>query len=130
MPQIVRNCWAPGYAARYDEPWFRALLVETQKRYKEQDLARADAHRRWAQAMTLEARREAAEAFSAICVSQAAQNLSKPSAAATSRDPAAAIRGELGITARAARAAYEDPEALRRGRVALGLEDDLPEERG
>jgi hypothetical protein len=126
MPQIVRNCWALGYAARYDEPWFRALLVETQKRYKEQDLARADAHRRWAQAMTLEARREAAEAFSALCVSQAATNLSKPSAG-TPRDPVAVMRGELGV---AARPAYEDPEALRRGRVALGLEHDLPEQRG
>jgi hypothetical protein len=125
MPQTIRNCWEAGYAARYDEPWFRALLVETQKRYKEQDLARADAHRRWAQAMTLEARREAAEAFSALCVSQAAQNISKPSAA-TPRNPAAVLR-ELGVTARPA---YEDPEALRRGRVALGFEDDLPEERG
>jgi hypothetical protein len=26
--------------------------------------------------------------------------------------------------------AYEDPDALRRGRVALGLENDLTEERG
>jgi hypothetical protein len=125
MPQIVRNCWAPGYAARYDEPWFCALPIETQKRYKEQDLARADAHRRWTQAMTQEARREAAEAFSALCVSQAAKNLSKPSAAPP-RDPAAVIRGELGVVARPA---YEDPEALRRGRVALGLEHDLPEQR-
>jgi hypothetical protein len=75
--------------------------------------------------MTLEARREAAEAFSALCVSQAAKNLSKPSAA-TPRDPAAELREELGVTARPA---YEDPDALRRGRVALGLENDLPEER-
>jgi hypothetical protein len=126
MAKLVFNCWELGYATRYDLPWFVGLPLDTQRRFKEQDLLRADAHRRWAQAMTQEARREAAEAFSALCVSQAAQNLSKPSAAAA-RDPAAVIREELGVTARPA---YEDPEALRRGRVALGLEHDLPEERG
>jgi hypothetical protein len=122
----VLNCWERGYAARYDLPWFVGLSLETQRRFKEQDLVRADAHRRWARALTQETRREAADAFAALCVSQAAQNLSRPSAA-TPRDPAAVIRMELGVTARPA---YEDPEALRRGRVALGLEQDLPEQRG
>jgi hypothetical protein len=38
--------WEPGFAARYDEPWFQALPMATQRQFKEQDLERASLWRR------------------------------------------------------------------------------------
>jgi hypothetical protein len=59
----VRNCWQVGYFGRYDEPWFRALPVETQRHFKEQDLARADAFKT-----------AAPEELAKLCVAQAEEN--------------------------------------------------------
>jgi hypothetical protein len=58
------NCWEPGYAARYDEQWFRNLPVEMQRQRKEEDLARAEAHRSGTEAE-----------FVALCIEQANTNL-------------------------------------------------------
>jgi len=38
--------WEPGFAARYDEPWFKALPVATQRLFREQDVERAAIWRR------------------------------------------------------------------------------------
>jgi hypothetical protein len=123
MAKPVLNCWEPGYAARYDEPWFRGLPVETQMRFKEQDLARSDAHRRWLNAMTAEERRGAAEAFVALCITQASANLARPvRTPLTRRDPASAMRDKLGVTATERKVPrHEDPAELRRAAIELGL---------
>jgi hypothetical protein len=120
MAKAVLNCWDPGYAARYDEPWFQELGLDTQRRYKEQDLDRAEAHRQWLRAVSQDERREAATAFVDLCRAQAAANLSGPPRKPAS-DPVSDVRRELGITATPA---YEDPEALQRGRIELGLEPE------
>jgi hypothetical protein len=80
-PRRKAYCWEPGYAARYDDPWFRALPVETQRHFKEQDLARAEAHR----LCTSPADHEA---FATLCREQAQSNLSsrKPISAARKAD--------------------------------------------
>jgi hypothetical protein len=121
MAKPALNCWQPGYVACYDEPWFQGLSLETQRRYKEQDLARAEAHRQWLRAVSQDERKEAARAFVDLCRTQAATNLSGPPHKPAS-DPVSDVRRELGITATPS---YEDPEALRRGRVELGLDEDV-----
>lgn len=60
----TRNCWEPGYYARYNEPWFLNLPLETQRRFKEEDLARAEAHRSGTEGE-----------FVALCMAQADANL-------------------------------------------------------
>jgi hypothetical protein len=77
-PRRKTYCWEPGYAARYEEPWFLALKIEDQLHFKEQDLARAEAHR-------LCTSPEDHEAFATLCREQAQSNLSssrKPISAA------------------------------------------------
>jgi hypothetical protein len=67
-------CWEPAYAKVYREGWFLDLSIETQRRYKEQDLARSDAHRSVETASPM--RQADAEAgFVKLCREQAAANL-------------------------------------------------------
>ncbi len=42
----VLHPWEPGFRARYDEPWFRALDYEARQRYMAQDQARLEMHNR------------------------------------------------------------------------------------
>jgi hypothetical protein len=76
-------------------------------------------------------------AFMACCVRQVEANgeifasRSRKAFAPEARMSQRQINAALGVTATEHKPpAYEDPDALRRGRVALGLEDDLPEVRG
>jgi hypothetical protein len=120
MAKVVLNCWEPGYAVRYDEPRFVELSLVTQQRFKEQDLARAEAHRQWLRAVSQDERRETATAFVDLCRAQAAANLSGPPRKPAS-DPVGDTHRKLGITVTPS---YEDPEALRRGRIELGLDSE------
>ncbi len=69
-PADVKHPWEPGYTARYDEPWFRALDAATRQRYMAQDQARLDVHNR-----ILDGHAAPGE-FAALCRAQAAENLS------------------------------------------------------
>jgi hypothetical protein len=77
------------------------------------------------------------EAFIACCVRQVEANgeivvsRSRRAFAPEARMTQAQILEANGVSATERKpSAYEDPDALRRGRVALGLENDLTEERG
>lgn len=71
------NCWQPGYADCYDEPWFAELPGAEQIRFKEQDLARSDAWKAIENARNDETRDAAEKAFDAICRSQVADNFKR-----------------------------------------------------
>jgi len=114
------NCWEPGYAERYREPWFLDLDVETQRNIKEQDLDRAEA---WRQMRIAEPgdRLAAAEAeYLRVCMAQMNENLSR---FGKHRRPKAAeavdVRVLLGVSSTPSR--WQNDDAVRADAKALGL---------
>jgi hypothetical protein len=58
------NCWEPGYADRYREPWFLELSTAQRQRIMEQDMERNDAWLHGSQ-----------DEYMAVCARQVRENL-------------------------------------------------------
>jgi hypothetical protein len=98
------NCWEPVYAERYREQWFLDLPIETQRRYKEQDLARLDAWNAIHNARSDDDHGLAMAAYAALCMDQMKANL-----------------GAVKRYSEDARHAWQDDSAIRDDAAALGL---------